>query len=191
MIVGLKMFALILSMGMDTLLLSISVGFIQSNGQNGRKSIIAFTFASAEAFMLSVGLLIGQGAGRLIGDWASVLGGTLLLAVAVWLLFFEDDKDEEESLRRNLVGSTLIVTGVGISVDELVVGFSIGLVGVPILMTIFLVAGQAFLFTMLGLTAGSKVKPYLGEWAEKFTGGTLLLLGLWVLTSAIVRLVYS
>lgn len=184
--VALKMVALILSLGMDTLMMSISLGFIKTTG----KAKIAITFACAEALMPLIGLLIGKGAGRLIGDWASLIGGIALLAVAVWLVFFEDEDDEEEKLERNLVGWTLILTGLSISLDELAVGFSIGLVGVPVALTIVLIALQAFIFTFVGLTFGSKLKPYLGEWAEKLAGIVLGLLGLWILIDAIFHLVH-
>ena len=137
-----------------------------------------------------VGLLIGKGVGQLIGDWASFIGGVALLGVAIWLIFFEDEDDEEEKLERNLVGWTLIITALSISLDELAIGFSIGLIGVPIVLTIILIALQAFAFTILGLTFGSRLKRYLGEWAEKFAGVVIGLLGLWILIDAIAHLLH-
>ena len=181
----LKMLALILSLGMDTLMMSISLGVVQTKG----KVKVAITFAFAEAFMPLVGLLIGKGAGQLMGEWASLIGGIALLAVAWWLIFFENEDDEEEKLERNLVGWALILTALSISLDELAVGFSIGLVGVPIALTIILIALQAFVFTLAGLTFGSKWEPYLGEWAEKLAGIVLGVLGLWILISAIIHMV--
>jgi putative Mn2+ efflux pump MntP len=184
--VALKMTALILSLGMDTLMMSMSLGFVQTKG----KVKIAITFACAEALMPFIGLLIGKGTGQFIGDWASLIGGVALLAVAVWLIFFEEEDDEEEKLERDLVGLTLILTALSISLDELAVGFSIGLVGVPIALTIILLALQAFTFTFVGLTFGSKLKPFLGEWAEQLAGIVLGLLGIWILINAIVHLVH-
>ena len=172
-----KMIALILSLGIDTLMLSVSLGFVQTKG----KVRIALTFSFAEALMPLIGLFIGKGAGHLIGNWASLVGGAALITVAVWLIFFENEDEEEEKLERTLVGWTLIITALTISLDELAVGFSIGLVGVPIVLTIILIAIQAFIFTFLGLTFGSKLKPYLGEWAEKLAGIVLGLLGSWIL----------
>lgn len=81
---------------------------------------------------------------------------------------------------------TLVLTVLGISLDEMVVGFSIGLIVVPIILTINLIALQAIFFTLLGLTFGSKLKPYLGEWAEKLAGIVLGLLGLWILIDGII-----
>lgn len=184
--VVLKMIALILSLGMDTLMISISLGFIKTKG----KTKIALTFALAETLMPLIGLFIGNTVGQLIGSWASLIGGIALLAVAVWLIFFEDEDEAEEKLERNLVGWTLIVTALSISLDELAVGFSIGFVGVPVALTIGLIALQAFIFTYIGLTFGSKLKRYLGEWSEKLAGIILGLLGLWILIEAIIQLVH-
>ena len=184
--IALKMAALILSLGIDTLMVSISLGFIKT----ASKVKIAVAFVCAEAVMPLVGLFLGRGAGQLIGNFASLAGGIALVAVAVWLIFLANEDDEEEKLERNLVGWTLVVTALSVSVDELAVGFSIGLIGVPVALTIALIALQAFAFTILGLTFGSRLKPYLGEWSEKLTGIALGLLGLWILMGAGIRLFY-
>lgn len=179
------MIALILSLGMDTLMMSISLGFIKTTD----KIKIAFIFASAEALMPLIGLFIGKAAGQLVGEWASLIGGIALLAIAVWLIFADED-DAEEKLERELIGWTLIITVLSISLDELAVGFSIGLVGVPIMLTIILVALQAFVFTFMGITFGARLKQYLGEWAEKLAGVVLGLLGLWILSDATLHFLY-
>ncbi|MGE6260328.1 manganese efflux pump [Heyndrickxia sporothermodurans] len=55
-----------------------------------------------------------------------------LIALAIWLIFFEDEDDEEGKLGRNLVGWSLIFTALSISLDQMAVGFSIGLIDIPI-----------------------------------------------------------
>ena len=183
MVIAVKMAALVLSLGIDTLMISISLGFARTSG----RLRIALAFACAEALMPLLGLFIGRGAGELVGNWASVAGGIALLALAVWLIFFADERDDER-LERNLAGWSLVVTALSISLDELAVGFSIGLIGVPILLTIVLIALQAFLFTVLGITFGSKLRPYLGEWSEKLAGIALGLLGVWIFIGAGLQL---
>jgi putative Mn2+ efflux pump MntP len=180
----LKMIILVLSLGIDTFLISSSLGILKTKG----KLKIAIVFACAEAIMPLIGLLIGKGAGILVGNWASLIGGILLLGVAAWLIFFEDEDEEEEKLERNLVGWTLIMTAVSISLDELAVGFSIGFIGVPVALTIIFIALQAFIFTFLGLTFGSRFKRFLGEWSEKVAGIALGLLGFWIIIEALLKL---
>ncbi|QQE77768.1 manganese efflux pump [Alicyclobacillus sp. SO9] len=179
-----KVIVLILSLGMDTLLMSIGVGVVQAKG----KLKIAVTFACAEAFMPLFGLLIGQAAGQIIGAWAAIVGGFALLALAGWVIFFEDDAHQEK-LEHSLAGWTLVLTALSISVDELAVGFSIGIIGVPVALTIALIALQALLFTFVGITVGAKLRPFFGEWSEKLTGVVLALLGLWILIDAVIHVV--
>jgi putative Mn2+ efflux pump MntP len=185
--IALKMATFILSLGVDTLILAMSLGFVQTKG----KLRIALVFACAEAFMPLFGFVIGQTTGEFIGKWTSVIGGVALIAVAIWLIFFDDENDEEEKLRRNLVGWTLVITALSISLDELAVGFSIGFIGVPVGLTICLISIQAFLFTFLGLTFGSRFKPYIGEWSEKLAGIVLGALGLWILIDSLIGLFHS
>ncbi|MHB1627851.1 MAG: manganese efflux pump MntP [Bacilli bacterium] len=242
MATALKMAALVLSLGVDTLLMSVSLGFVGTRG----KWKVAFAFASVEALMPLVGLFSGLEAGRLIGRWASLIGGIALLCVAAWLIFFDDDGNGKQCddgndvtgaeasgnrsgvkegrvvadsgtsahpepgdgaarqkrrfsrigggaarRKRRLVGWTLILTALSVSLDELAVGFSVGLIGVPIVLTIILIALQSFLFTVIGLAFGAKLRPYLGEWAEKLTGMVLLLLGLWIGIEAVVALIHG
>jgi manganese efflux pump family protein len=184
MVTFLKMIVLVLSLGIDTLLISTSLGALKTKG----KIKIAIVFACVEALMPLIGLFFGKGAGGIVGNGASLIGGILLLGVAVWLLFYDNEDEEEKKLERNLVGWTLIMTAISISLDELAVGFSIGLVGVPIALTIFLISLQAFVFTFLGLTFGSKLRPFLGEWSEKVAGVVLGLLGIWIIIEAVLQL---
>lgn len=176
----LKMIVFVLSLGIDTLLISISLGVIKTKG----KWKIAAAFVCAEAIMPLIGLLAGKGAGQILGHWASVIGGLLLIGVAIWLIFFEDE--EEEKLEHHLIGWTLILTAVSISLDELAVGFSIGLVGVPVALTIVLIALQSLLFSFIGLTFGAKLKRYMGEWSEKMAGIVLGLLGAWIIIESLL-----
>lgn len=166
----------------------------------------AAAFATAEALMPLVGLLIGRAAGGLIGRWAALAGGLALVALAVWMMFLtddddaaKDDGDEDEddrvggappagAARRERScgppGLALVLAAVSVSLDELAAGFSMGMIGVPEALTIALVALQSFVFTLVGLRFGRRLGPYLGERAEKVAGAVLGLLGVWIVVEA-------
>lgn len=187
MFTALKLIVFVLSLGIDTLVISTSLGVLEVRG----KMKIGLTFAMAETLMTLMGFFVGHSAGQWIGVWASLLGGLALVGLAVWLLFFEDTDDENEKLKRGLVGWAFVVTALGISLDELAVGFSMGLVGVPIVLTVILIAAQALLFAFLGLTYGRRLKPLLGEWSEQLAGSVLGLLGLWITGAALTSLFFT
>ena len=175
------MVALVLSLGLDTLMVAISLGLVRTGG----KLKVASVIACCEALMPLIGLEAGHLLGRAVGNWASALGGVALLALAAWSIFGENEPTSRPE--RDLRGWTLLLTGLSVSLDELAVGFSIGLMGVPVALTVLLIAIQAFLFTFVGMTFGSRIGPHLGEWAEKLAGGVLGLLGLWILLDTALR----
>jgi len=174
------MIALILSLGIDTLMVAISLGVAQIRG----KLPIALTFALAEGVMPLIGLLAGRALGRILGNGTAWLAGLILMALAVWLMFFDRDDDRIGSDRR-LSGWPLVAAALGISLDEWAVGFSVGLVGVPVVLTVVFIAAQAFLLTVLGMTFGSRLAPYFGEWTERLPGLVLGCLGIWLFVQAV------
>ncbi|MBL0385667.1 manganese efflux pump [Tumebacillus sp. ITR2] len=172
------MLALVFSLGLDTLVLATTLGTLQRKG----KVKLAISFALAEAIMPLVGFLLGKNIGEFIGGWASLVGAVALIGLGIYLIFFEEeDEDEELERGQSLRGWAFLLLLLMISLDELAVGFSMGLVGVSAPLTVLLIALQSFVFTLLGLTFGAKLKPYLGEWAEKAGGVVLVLLGVWLL----------
>lgn len=68
-----------------------------------------------------------------------------------------------------------------ISLDELAIGFNLGLAGSPNLPVIIVIAVQAFLAVQLGLALGTRVGERLRENAERLAALALSSLGLFVL----------
>jgi putative Mn2+ efflux pump MntP len=178
-----KMMGGVVALGLDTLVMATSLGALQVTG----KYRIAALFASAEALMPLVGVVTGREVGRWVGHWAALVGGALLVAVAAWLMFFEQAEEDDGQLARGLTGWALVLTALSISVDEFAAGFSIGLAGVPLGSTLVLVALQAFVFTILGLTWGARFGRVLGEWAERLAGAILGLMGAWIAVEALAQ----
>jgi putative Mn2+ efflux pump MntP len=180
-----KVALFVLSLGVDTLVVAASLGA----AGRGARLRLALAFAAAEAAMPLVGLVAGRVAGAAVGRVAPALGGLGLLALAIWLWRY--DRDDVALARPEAVaGWGVLVAALSISLDELAAGFSIGLVGVPVVLTLALVAAQSFAFTLVGLTYGARLRPYLGERAERAAAGALALVGAWVLVEAAARLLH-
>lgn len=180
----LTVFIIVLLLGFDTLFVSVSLGVLKAKGTFK----IAIVFACAEAIGPLIGLLIGQTEGKFIGVWTSIIGGLTLVAVSIWLIFFlKHEAEEEQKLGRNLVGWILMASVISISLNELSVGFYIGLIGVPVFLTFILIVFQAFICTIIGLLFGRSFKPYLGEWSKKIAGVVLGLLGLLILVETLLK----
>ena len=69
----------------------------------------------------------------------------------------------------------------------LAIGFSIGLVRLPVPIVIVAVAVQAFVAAQLGLAVGAKIGERWRERAEQVAGIALILLGGWLVTEQLVR----
>lgn len=169
---------LTLSLGFDALIVSASLGLRK---EPKYKMNIALVFAAAETLMPIAGMIIGGALGHVFKGAISAVGALLLIGVAIYFLFFDRDADDDFALGQPLAGWPLITVAVGISLDELAVGFTAGLMQAPIMLTILLIATQSFTFSMIGVTFGAKLKPLLGEWAEKAPGVVLGLMGVWML----------
>jgi putative Mn2+ efflux pump MntP len=107
--------------------------------------------------------------------------------------FNEDDDDDEAGKARALVGArglTVIGLGLGISVDELVVGFTLGFTKLPVPDVIAAIVIQAFLAIMAGQFIGRKARAGgLRVSAERITTGSKLIAGSVLLTLATILLV--
>jgi len=106
----------------------------------------------------------------------------------------DDDDDDDEAVKaRALVGArglTVIGLGLGISVDELVMGFTLGFSKLPVPDVIIAIVIQAFLAIMAGQFIGRKARTGgLRVSAERITTGSKLIAGSVLLTLATVLLV--
>lgn len=77
----------------------------------------------------------------------------------------------------------LVLVGLSVSLDELAMGFSIGLLRLPIALAVVLIGAQAFLAAQLGLRLGSRLGSGVAEIAERLAGFALLALAAFLMAS--------
>ena len=110
-----------------------------------------------------------------------VIGGLGILMLDECLNGDDDDDDDEAEKARALVGArglSVIGLGIGISLDELVVGFTISFTNLPVRDVITAIVIQAFLAIMVGQFLGRKARAgSLRVSAERLTTGSKLLAG--------------
>ncbi len=114
-----------------------------------------------------VGLILGYFVGARFESIATIAGGVVLLGVAAYVFKeFLDDDDESEAMSFDSVRGAMLA-GVGISLDELAIGFPMGTIGVPIALTLAAIAAQAFTVTFIGIAIGKKIGEAFGKRAGK------------------------
>src|SRR5262249_16624831 len=81
----------------------------------------------------------------------------------------------------------VIALGFSISLDELAIGFTLGLLRLPVAPVIVLIAAQAFVVTQFGMRLGDRVGERIRERAERLTGAALALLAAGLLIAKLVE----
>ena len=79
----------------------------------------------------------------------------------------------------------IILAGLGISMDEIAIGFQLGALRLPIAATLGAIAIQTFLVTMGGILIGRKINQRLGKQTSRLAGiaagAAFLLLGTYLI----------
>jgi len=169
--------ALFLSLGLDTLAVALSLGL--GGLPRHRWLRVGLTFAFFEGVMPVAGLLVGHGLSRVLGHVASYAAAVLLILVGALAIreALAGDDDDEGGKAQAVEGRQLLLTGLSVSLDELAVGFSLGVLRVPLGPALAYIAVQAFAVTFLGLALGRRCGDRLGDKAELVSGVVLALLG--------------
>ncbi len=183
----LKLLAFVLPLGLDSFTVAAAIGATQATTVWQRLRI-SLVFVLFEGGMPLIGLSLGTALARGIGPIADYLAGAAVIAIGAWMLL-AGDKDEDEKVSRITAsrGLALIVLGISISLDELAIGFSIGLAHLPVTAVIVAIALQAFIAAQLGLALGARIGERWRERAEQVAGIALILLGAYLITQQLAR----
>jgi putative Mn2+ efflux pump MntP len=176
----LKLLLFVLPLGLDTFAVSAALGV---RGLDARTRLRAsLVLAAFEAAMPVVGLFAGRALGAAIGGVAELVAGAALIGLGGWMLL-ADEAAEQERVGRLTTGSglALVGLGIGISADELALGFTIGLLGLNPWLAVLLLGAQAFVFAQLGLRLGARLGEAVRESAERVAGLALVAIGVLVL----------
>ncbi|MCL6444911.1 MAG: manganese efflux pump MntP family protein, partial [Alicyclobacillus sp.] len=113
-----------------------------------RQLRIAILFALFEALMPILGLLIGEQLAGLIGDKAKYVGIVVLAAAGLYS-FFKRDNVEEPEVKRGFDMRTILLA-VALSLDNLSVGFGLGMFHVPLGLAAIVFGAVSLCMTLIG-----------------------------------------
>jgi len=182
----LKLIALIIPLGLDTFVVSTAVG---ASGLPAKHRLrVALLFTLFEGAMPLVGLALGASLSSAIGSTAEYLAIALLIGLGLYVLLVEDEAGETEKLGQftGALGWGTLLLGLSISLDELAIGFSLGLLDLPKIEALIFIAVQAFVVAQLGLRLGTRASHAVREGAEKLVGIGLIAVGLFLLAEKLL-----
>ena len=171
----LRLIALILPLALDTFAVSAAIGL---GGLTRRQRLrISVVFTLFEAGTPIVGVLLGAPLGHAIGGTADLVAVAILIGYGLVTVFRRDEDAAEGAGLGSARGLALLLLGLSVSLDELAIGFTLGLLRVAVLPVLLAIAGQTFLVTQLGLRLGSRVPVRLRVSAGRLAGAVLVTLG--------------
>ena len=179
-----KLIALVLPLGLDTFAVSAALGALGVSGQHRLR--VSLLFAGFEAGMPLIGVALGAPLGRALGSAADYVAIGVLFAFGLYTLLGPGEDDERLSQLIQLRGASALVLGISISLDELAIGFTLGLLRLPVALVIVLIAVQAFIVTQLGLRLGHRLSERAREGAERIAGAALIALAVVLLAEKLL-----
>jgi len=121
----LRLLAFVLPLGLDSFAVAAALGALSPSRRERWR--IAALFVAFEAGMPLVGVAIGAPIAHVVAGVADYVAAAALVAVGGWMLLSGDEDAEEERVRRlsKSHGLAVIGLGIGISLDELAIGFGL------------------------------------------------------------------
>ena len=171
----LKVAALVVPLGLDTFGVAVALGIAGLPREHRLR--VSLLFASFEAAMPVIGVALGAPLGRAIGSVADYFAAVLIVSLGVYMLLVQSDEEDRllSLTQRGVLGAAAL--GVSISLDELAIGFSAGLLRLPVPAMVIAIAAQAFIVTQIGLRLGGRAGDAMREATEKLAGAALIALG--------------
>jgi putative Mn2+ efflux pump MntP len=171
-----KILFVALSLGLDVFAVSVGVGMRDTD--RWAKVRIGAAFTVAEVTMTLLGVLLGQAAGKLLGDLAGYLGFAALVGVGAYMIYEALHGTEEGGGFDLSRGWGLFLGALSISLDSLGIGFSILYIGVPLVISLVFIGITSVISTTLGLMLGKRLGVVAEETAALWAGIVLVLTGL-------------
>jgi putative Mn2+ efflux pump MntP len=122
--------------------------------------------------------------GDRIGGTAGYIAIAALALLGAYELF--GDEEREEAIVGSLArakGLVLVSAGLAVSLDELAIGFSFGLLNVPVVPAVVAIAVQAVIVSQLGFMLGSRIREEVREGAERIAGVVLIVVAVVLLVA--------
>ena len=160
---------LVLPLGLDTFAIAAALGLARvPSGARLRVSLLLSAFESAAPLL---GLGLGEALGQAVSGVADYMAICVLLAFAAYMLLADEDEEQSKIGRLLQVrGVAAVMLGLSVSIDEVAIGFTLGLLDVPLVPVLIAIALQALVLSQLGLRLGARLGERAHEGAERLAG---------------------
>jgi manganese efflux pump family protein len=201
-----RMFALLLvaaSVGMSNFAAAIAIGV--SGVDATTRLRVGLVFGVFEAGMPIVGLVIGEQVAGPLGHAARWVGAGLLIGVGCYALVSAalaqrkpatTEHAATDSAATGLAATQpgaparlghgrLLLSGLALSLDNLVVGFALGAYNTSIVEGAIVIGAVSVLLSLIGLELGARIGKWAGERGEQLAGVMLISVGIAIAAGAL------
>jgi putative Mn2+ efflux pump MntP len=170
-----RLVAFVIPLGIDTFVVAAALGLSKPTAR--QRVHIGALFAGFEGGMPIIGLVLGAPLGHVLGAAADYVAITVLIGLGLYITVHDDDDSDGVRQLATAKGLRALLLGLSISLDELAIGFTLGLLRVLVVPFLIVVTAQAFVLSQLGLTIGRQLSNRFRETAERLAGIALAGLG--------------
>ncbi|MEN3325712.1 MAG: manganese efflux pump family protein [Acidobacteriota bacterium] len=162
------------ALSLDSFRVSLGLGTLKLSRLRQLQIVIAFGVCDALAPL--IGLLIGKSLLQVIGPWVEHIGPLLLCAYGVYVIYIAQrcaGTETGETDRWMVLGLPL-----SLSLDNLIAGTSLGMIGFPIVLSVIIIGAMSSLFALAGLRLGHTAINFLRIRADLIGGVVLVVIAL-------------
>ena len=165
-----------ISVGLSNFAAAIAIGV---SGVSARRRLeVAIVFGVFGVAMPIGGLALGNHLAQTLGHSARWVGGGLLMAAGFYgLIVGLKERAAANAPRTGMSTGRLILTGVALSIGNLIVGFALGAYHVSLVVAALLIGVISVGLSLIGLELGSRIGERTGGMAEVVGSVVLIAVG--------------
>jgi manganese efflux pump family protein len=172
------------SLGLSNFAAAIGIGV---SGVDARTRLrVGLVFGLFEAAMPLLGLVLGHGLAHTLGHAARWIGAAILIATGLYALgqALRHDGDDATDMAAHGLGK-LLLSGLGLSIDNLAVGFALGTYHVALPAAAVIIGAVSVTMALIGLELGRLLGTRTGAWGEAVGGIVLVGVGIAIATGVL------
>jgi manganese efflux pump family protein len=168
----LKVVALVVPLSLDTFAVCAALGVAGLSPVERRRVSILFPLLEGTAPLVGLGL--GAAVGAAVGAAADYVAVAVLAVLGVAMALEGEGEAESAGRIATARGAAIVALALTSAIDELAIGFAIGLLGLPLVPVLALIVAQSIAVTQLGMRLGARVAPRLRSAGERVAGIALV-----------------
>ncbi|MBI5044419.1 MAG: manganese efflux pump [Candidatus Levybacteria bacterium] len=167
-----------ISLALDAVSVSIAEGIEVKEEKIKHALRVALAFGGAQAIMPLIGWVVGSSIKSVVALYAPWIAMLLLVGIGVFMLKEAASTRKKKGKKRVLSHKTLFLLAIATSIDAFTVGITLGLINVPLLLSVGMIGIVTFALCLPAFLFGFHLNKHFEGKLDAIGGTALILLGL-------------